>query len=487
MEYPEYPQDNRILFKPEIPKDKILVWEKDLDRKKLGYSEKSMRHPAKMHILLTQWILKKFTKPGETVCDPMAGIGTTGIEAMRLGRNCLMVEYEQKFVDWTEESIRNLEKQEFIGKKGKVKVLRGDARELTKTLSGYVDEIVFNPPYSSNLSAMDKSFKNKFESNPDHGGSAFFEKEYSQDPENIGNLKYGKGVDAVVMSPPYSSISLGAISAREAREEIQKLVKKSFKEKGYFEYRGKRYTEEEWLKLNNGRYDGRCVIKWGSESYSKDKNSDNIGNLPQGNIDAVIMSPPYANSLNNKNLDFDKQIERMRKAGVSEERIKTFMGKYSGMRHEKGAYTDDKDSDNIGNLPQGSIDAIVTSPPYAHESTASKKTKLEKEGKFKMGHSTEVPYTTEDYRFRKGVDRGNLGKLKMFRRIPCSPDDPEAKQDKRPERKGTIWEFTKEIKVPIDAIVPSPTTEQTDLGNLKGKTYLSEMKHLMSIIQIQDT
>ena len=553
MEYPEYPQDNRVLFKPEIPKDKILVWKKDLDRKKLGYSEKSLRHPAKMHIRLAQWILEKFTKPGETICDPMAGIGTTGIEAMRLGRNCLMVEYEQKFVDWTEESIRNLEKQEFIGKRGKVRVLRGDARELTRILPEHVDEIVFSPPFSqankgggiakkgyegkhgkdeklherherqlsedkNNISNLPHGEINHIIMSPPHsegighsqgkragkdkiGKDRFYGYYADGDKNNIGNIKKHGDIDAVVMSPPYSSISLGGLSAGEARKEIQKLVKKSFKEKGYFEYRGKRYTEKEWLKLNHGRYDGRCVIKWGSESYSKDKNSDNIGNLPQGDIDAVIMSPPYAKSVSTKT-DPDKRIARLKKAGYLDKkdwrRPNTIKTPGRNAVFSENQYSEDPE--NIGNLPQGSIDAIITSPPYQD---------VVKEGKEGTGATSDRGRWKREFSGKKKPTGSGYSEVDA---IITSPPYEGVMDSKRHTDSGICGRDPKMTKMRysnVDTIITSPpyediygasrhgekarmqktklhkekrlgfpyTTEQTDnLGNLKGKTYLSEMK-----------
>jgi len=53
-------------------------------------------HPAKMRPCLARAILQIY---GESpVLDPMAGIGTTLVEAMLLGMNAVGVEYERKFV-----------------------------------------------------------------------------------------------------------------------------------------------------------------------------------------------------------------------------------------------------------------------------------------------------------------------------------------------------------------------------------------------------
>ena len=90
------------------------------------------------------------------------------------------------------------------------------------------------------------------------------------------------------------------------------------------------------------------------------------------------------------------------------------------------------------------INLILFSPPYAHESTSSKKTKWQMESDFNIGHTKETKYTDNNYRIKK--HRGNIGKLKLFKRVPCSPEEAD-NHDTRPERKGTIWEYTKVIKV----------------------------------------
>jgi len=68
---------------------------------------------------------------------------------------------------------------------------------------------------------------------------------------------------------------------------------------------------------------------------------------------------------------------------------------------------------NISELCQNKlIDVIITSPPYAHESS-------EANGDTYTGHGKEIPYTRKDYKpwsTRKG---GNVAKRKLFKRVPC--------------------------------------------------------------------
>lgn len=109
------------------------------------YCKDSMLHPAKMSPALAQWILKEYTKEGETVADVMMGIGTTLVEAVLLGRNTVGVEYEQKFFDLAK---RNLEGLKVFKPKGQWQIFKGDSRKLADIISGAVDVVAFSPPYA---------------------------------------------------------------------------------------------------------------------------------------------------------------------------------------------------------------------------------------------------------------------------------------------------------------------------------------------------
>jgi DNA modification methylase len=134
--------------------------------------------------------------------------------------------------------------------------------------------------------------------------------------------------------------------------------------------------------------------------------------------------------------------------------------------------------ENIGNLKSSDeeyealIDAVITSPPYAHESTASKPTKLEELGLFRIGHSKETPYTEEDYREWDKHKEGNIGKRRLFIRVPCSPEEAQF-HDTRPERKGTIWEWTKEVEATPEIIEKIQRLKSEKKG--KSETYLEAM------------
>jgi len=116
------------------------------------YVEESVSHPAKMNVLLARKIIKQYTKPGDTVLDPMTGCGTVNVEAMLLGRDTIAVDLEKKFTDLVEANIRKVKEtnagSHFPLKLGEANVICGDARNLSKLLGPQANAIVTSPPFA---------------------------------------------------------------------------------------------------------------------------------------------------------------------------------------------------------------------------------------------------------------------------------------------------------------------------------------------------
>lgn len=78
-----------------------------------------------------------------------------------------------------------------------------------------------------------------------------------------------------------------------------------------------------------------------------------IGSLKAGELDAVVTSPPYAESIGNENaIDYSKAQDptTSRKGSPARDALGGSYGSTEG---------------NIGNLKEGQLDAVVTSPPWA--------------------------------------------------------------------------------------------------------------------------
>ena len=276
----------------------------------------AIAHPAKANTNLLRFLIKKFTCEGDTVLDPMAGSGSTGVVAALHGRNAVQVDIEKKFVDWAEEASKKVESQETLTRKGRIKNILGDSRKLSELLKN-VDVIVTSPPFAS--TTIKKKFKSEEELESfakgqyvyKHGRSLeatkrFIKKSwkgYPDSPSNIGNLPHGN-VDAVITSPPYSESHVGDnqryLSGQLSEEENKQIARS--------------------LESPN--------------KYGYSKNTHNIGNLAHGNVDAVITSPSYERQLHDSREKRAKGIWRNSEIDVQ----KNFPMGYS------------ENKENIGNL-----------------------------------------------------------------------------------------------------------------------------------------
>jgi tRNA1(Val) A37 N6-methylase TrmN6 len=117
-------------------------------QRKNTYTSESTAHPAKMLPDVVRHAVSHYTRPGELVLDPMCGIGTTLVEAVRLGRRAVGVEYEPH---WVQVATANLDLAREQGIHHDARVIHGDARQLVTLLPPqYVRQaalVVTSPPY----------------------------------------------------------------------------------------------------------------------------------------------------------------------------------------------------------------------------------------------------------------------------------------------------------------------------------------------------
>ena len=117
-------------------------------QRKNTYTAESTAHPAKMLPEVVRHAVTHYTRPGDLVLDPMCGIGTTLVEAVRLGRRAVGVEYEPH---WVDVANANLDLAREQGIDHDVRVFHGDARQLVTLLPpeyvGQAALVVTSPPY----------------------------------------------------------------------------------------------------------------------------------------------------------------------------------------------------------------------------------------------------------------------------------------------------------------------------------------------------
>lgn len=103
------------------------------------------------------------------------------------------------------------------------------------------------------------------------------------------------------------------------------------------------------------------VVEW---RYASRENKQNRGNLSRGEIDAVISSPPYADSKKQpQGVNLEHEVSSMETDTRSDTQNRHTPGRVKAIESLLSGYGE---SDaNIGNLPVGEIDCVLTSPPYA--------------------------------------------------------------------------------------------------------------------------
>jgi len=263
--------------------------------------EASKGHPAKYNPELVEFLIEKYTQPGDTVADIMAGTGLLGIIAALHGRNAIQVELEPRYFEWMEKARENVERLNTLTPKGRIVNILGDSRRLTELLAERVGAVITSPPYT-NTACEDVKNTYKYRK-----GGLFAEEKLAiaTRGDNIGNLPLGP-VDAVITSPPYGDAVSDDKEGPLAGADV------------------KRY----------GRWREGTARK---HSYTQHL----VSVKPGANVDAVITSPPY---------------ERI----LSHERHHTpNTGSAEKLLAEKrlGWYPAGSE-DNIGNLPLGDTDKL---------------------------------------------------------------------------------------------------------------------------------
>jgi DNA modification methylase len=99
-------------------------------------------HPAVFPLEIPHRLIKLFSFYDETVLDPFAGIGTTAIASLDLGRRCVCVEQNHEYVKIIQNRCHDL-----IYDARRVKVIHGDSRNMKLIKKESVGLVVTSPPY----------------------------------------------------------------------------------------------------------------------------------------------------------------------------------------------------------------------------------------------------------------------------------------------------------------------------------------------------
>jgi len=116
------------------------------------FTKASMAHPAKLHLGLLQHIVEHYTAPGDTIVDPMAGIGSTALAAL-LQRNVVLREIEHKWLALAHENAATIIREAGLFA-GAIDIGQADARQ---PWGVQVDHVIFSPPYGLETSGPTNS------------------------------------------------------------------------------------------------------------------------------------------------------------------------------------------------------------------------------------------------------------------------------------------------------------------------------------------
>ncbi|MFF3466940.1 TRM11 family SAM-dependent methyltransferase [Streptomyces sp. NPDC002619] len=136
--------------------------------------------------------ISTYTRPGDLVLDPMCGIGTTLVEAVRLGRQAIGTEYEPRWATLASANVRHVI---ITTGGGRGEVVCGDARRLTTLIGeeyhGRVALVVTSPPYGNSVHGQVRSTK-------ETGNPGVLKKDhrYSHDPSNLAHVSTDQLLEA---------------------------------------------------------------------------------------------------------------------------------------------------------------------------------------------------------------------------------------------------------------------------------------------------
>jgi DNA modification methylase len=153
-------------------------------------TDKRKQHGAAYPLTLAKHFIEIYSKIGDTVFDPFAGVGTTLDAANILKRDSLGIELNPDFIRLFNKGIDPKDgKQDILYKR---MIFQGSALNMSAHIpANSVDFILTSPPYSNLLNTIRDNFADKdYKNNPYKNQSRKLAKPYSVSEDDLGNLPY---------------------------------------------------------------------------------------------------------------------------------------------------------------------------------------------------------------------------------------------------------------------------------------------------------
>ena len=192
----------------------------DLSLRFCYFTSESIAHPAKCHLGLLQWLIDRYTRPGDTIADPMAGVGST-LYAALLQRNVIAREIEPRWLELLHKNAAKIIHGAGLFA-GTIDVGQSDAREPW----GYVaTHVIMSPPYGNEFSTKpnnNRALKLALHKNPALGGKRWQQflvhptagavsmstYSYGTHPAQIGHLRGKRYYEAMTAIYTQAKVSL---------------------------------------------------------------------------------------------------------------------------------------------------------------------------------------------------------------------------------------------------------------------------------------
>src|SRR3972149_3625069 len=191
-------------FAPDYNQDEKGWWlfPRDIELRKELYPQEVFEHPAKANLFLVREMAKYLTKPGDSVLDPFAGVGSQMISALD-GRKVVLIELEPYFIDLLKGTVDTWRETKEIAD---VYIYQGDCRQVLEKLPFLVDAAIFSPPYSTTMassgirleSAVDKRVDKGWSSERANTTSGYATEQYTKSALNMSRLNpffYSQAMD----------------------------------------------------------------------------------------------------------------------------------------------------------------------------------------------------------------------------------------------------------------------------------------------------
>ena len=138
---------------PSLRVSVLMVGQRSLAAQRRGrFVAGSGAHPARMAPDLAKSLIEDYTDPGDWVLDPLAGVGTTHVEAIHVGRHAFGVEIEPGWVALARANIALARSQ---GGTGTGRIIAADATRLPRgiptSLRGRFQLVLTSPPYGRTM------------------------------------------------------------------------------------------------------------------------------------------------------------------------------------------------------------------------------------------------------------------------------------------------------------------------------------------------